>query len=61
MGQTGAVLSIGAVKVWGTSPGRSSGWGLAVQAARVMTSALTLTPRIRAAGNKDFIELSLPK
>ena len=33
----------------------------AVQAARLMASALALTPRKKAPRNKDFIELSLPK
>src|SRR5690349_12919395 len=65
-GQIGAVLSIGAVKAWGTSPGRSSGVGLAVQAARLKARTAMLaprksTPRENASRNKDFIELSLPK
>ena len=60
-GQTGALLAIGAVKPGGTSPGRSSGVGLAVQAARLTASTLALTPRRKAPRNKDFIELSLPK
>src|SRR5471032_2798494 len=60
-GQIGAVLSEGAVKAGGTSPGRSRAWGLAVQAARLAASTLALTPRRKAPRNKDFIELSLPK
>src|SRR3954470_11876098 len=60
-GQTGALLAIGAVKPGGTSPGRSRGVGLAVQAAMETASTLALTPRRKAPRNKDFIELSLPK
>src|SRR5450432_2829414 len=65
-GQAGAVLSMGAVKPGGTSPGRFKACGLAVQAARLTASMLAVKPRREAPRRKaprikDFIELSLPK